>query len=376
MNKRKKRLKIGIICTKPSSEKKKDELLNVRSTNRWWLKGILKDPKLKVHCIYNDKKQCCVAGDVSVGMYIRENYKNIDVDIIPFKEIDSKRLNQNDINFMLIYDILEAFHNLKYKSLYLKIKKALLTSKKVYPPASFQNFVNRKDKYITYLNKKKVNTIPTITISHKQALEKGISTKILNRVKQQKWNKFIAKPLFGQESIGFKSFTPITDNNEAKILKELDKYINMYKNMNKSKPEHLPGFIIQKYIEGFDKKNPEIRMYYIDSEYQYSIITTDNKVMIPSTENGTCKISNKTFEELKQYSKSVLNKLPKIKYKGKVVPKLLIRIDIACQKQFEKDWVVNEIEFVPSLYIEDISKIPEPKLGDTIVKIAKKIVFK
>ncbi len=374
----KKKIKIGIICTKASSEKKKDELVNVNSSLRKWLSI---DTVPKKYCIDNYKGQCCVPGDVSVAMYIRKYYsEEVIVDIILCKEITKSRLDQNDINFMLIYDLLEAFHNIKRidKRLYNQIKTALLTSKKVYPPASFQNFVNRKDKYINYLKKKKINTIPTITITHAQAM-KCTPQQILQKVKKQKqppWEgRFIAKILFGQESIGFKAFTKITDTNEKKVLNEIRTYLHLYKTkFNKGKPDNLPGFILQKYIEGFDKKNPEIRMYYIDGEYQYSIITTDKRVMIPKAENGTCKITTKTFEELKRFSKKVLNKLPPIKYKGKVVPKLLIRIDIACQKNFKKEWIVNEIEFVPSLYIEDISKIPEPELGDAIVKIAKKIV--
>ena len=364
-----KKIKIGIICTRASSEKKKDELLNCNSNLRPWLKDTPKQ-----FCIYRTRRgirQCCVPADVSVGMYIKYTYDNVDVDIIPYKDISCKRLKQNTINFMLIYDLLEAFHNTKSKAEYNRLKDALMKSKNVYPPPQFQQFVNDKSKYIPYLNKKKVNVIPTFKRSYKQLQRVGVSKDILNEVKQKKWNTFIAKPIFGQESIGFKKFTTIKDNNDQKVIQEIKHYIKHFKTkLEKGKPEHLPGIIFQKYIEGFDKNNPEIRMYYINGKYQYSIVTTDKKVSVPKQEKGTLQV--KPYKELQQFSKTVLNRLPKV-LKGTGSP-LLIRVDIACQKNFSKPWIVNEIEFVPSLYIEDISKIPEPNLGDTMIEITKKFV--
>ena len=69
-----------------------------------------------------------------------------------------------------------------------------------------------------------------------------------------------------------------------------------------------------------------------------------------------------------------MNKLPPIKMKGKTLPRLLTRVDVGCEKKFAKPWIVNEVEFVPSLYIENVNYIPEIKLGDQMVKIVKKFV--
>lgn len=352
-------IRIGIILTKASSEKKKDELLNRNSTKRPWLKNTPNK-----YCIYRDNK-CCLPGDVSIGMYIRETYQNIRIDFIKVNEITKDRLKQNDMNFLIIYDLLEAFHNMKDKVKYEQIKKALLESKNVYPSPKYQKFVNDKSIYIKHLNKKKVPVIPTFHYYYKSYINQKEQTveKIINRVKRQGWDQFIAKPIYGQESIGFKKFKK--NLNQAK--KELKEYLKKILEQEKK-----PGVLIQKYIEGFDKNNPEIRMYFIGEEYQYSVITTDKFVSLPKEEKGTKDVPK--FKELKKFASDVLKKLPKITINKTKVPKLLTRIDIACQKKFSKPWIVNEIEFVPSLYIEDINLIPEPKLGDMMVKITKKLI--
>lgn len=362
------KLRIGIILTKPSSEKKKDELLACTSTKRPWLNQILKTNGFKQYCIKNHNNKHCVPGDVSIGMYILYKYPNIQVDLIAPKDITRERLKGNTINFLIIYDLLEAFHNLKKAKDYERIKDALMKSNNIYPPPNFQKFVNDKSVYIKHLKNKKVRVIPTFDILRKAVEKKGIPRTVeyvSNKTKSQKWKQFIAKPILGQESSDFKKFS----KDEITAKKELTAYFD--KKLLHNKKVKYPGILIQKYIEGFDKKNPEIRLYFIDGIYQYSVITTDKTVTLPRSERGTTHIKN--FAQLKKFAKRVVNSLPDIKMKGLRLPRLLMRIDVACQPNFGKPWIVNEIEFVPSLYIEDIKQIPEPKLGDTMVKIAKKI---
>ena len=88
--------------------------------------------------------------------------------------------------------------------------------------------------------------------------------KILEKIKNNKWKKYIAKPIFGQESKDFKKFN---------TMKKLPLVAYLTKNLNK-----YPGVCIQEYIEGFDKENPEIRMYFVGDRYKYSIITTEKNV--------------------------------------------------------------------------------------------------
>lgn len=376
MNKSKKKpLRIGILITHPRSEKKKDELVYCNSNKRPWLKQLnqideLKKIKSKI-TINNDKGKKCCPGDVSVGIYIRWKY-DIEVDLISPNEITCDRLKRNTVNFLLIYDLLEAFHSKsKNDKSFKQLEKILRSAKNVYPPYKDQALINNKYSYINYLSKKKMNVIPSIQVERseyhkwKSNINKYID-QLISKINRKGWKQFIAKPLFGQESIGFKRFS--ADFKKAKT--ELKQYL---KKMLNGKINY-PGIILQKYIEGFDKNKPEIRLYYFDGKYKYSVVTTGSRVSIPSTENGTMKVP--PMEGLKRMGKTIVKTLPEIKMKGHKLPRVLTRVDIACEKNFKKPWIVNEVEFVPSLYIEDVNEIPEIGLGDSMVRIARKLYGK
>lgn len=354
------KLRIGILITRAKAEKKKDELVSIESRKRPWLK-LSKEKEYK-HLTIKRGRKTCVPGDVSIGLYIKWNWNNVDVDFIHPHEINKQRLHKNDINFMLIYDLLESFHVDK-KHIFEKFKNTLKSVNNVYPPYYYQKLINNKCLYIDHLEKKKEKTIPTFCIT-KETYNKYGSKKTIDllkkQIKKKKWEKFIGKPVYGQESIDFKKFNTISEN---PIKKYMSKGFKKY-----------PGLIFQKYIEGFDKSNPEIRMYFIGDDYKYSVITNDKTVKIPKSEQGTEKVNHK--QELIKNGKKTMHKLPPIKMKGKKLPRLLTRIDVGCEKKFEKPWIVNEVEFVPSLYIENINYIPEIKMGDQMIKIAKAFISK
>jgi hypothetical protein len=359
----KKKIRIGLVLTSPQSEAKKDELCKYSAGHRPWLQDIPQNLKNNKYCVKRLGKWCCAA-DVSIGLYILKNYKNIEVDFIAPKEITSERLKKNTINFFLIYDLLEAFHN--HKNLFGRMHKALKKAKNIYPPYKYQVYVNDKSKYISDLARKKVNVISSFGLTSKKyqshSNKDKLAHEIYQHVQKKKWKRFIAKPLFGQESKGFFKF----GKTEGTILMQLKRY------MQKLFKQKYPGILFQEYIEGFDKKNPEIRMYFINGKYVYSVITTNKNVSFPKQERGTLTVP--FLKQLKQYAKQVFHKLPPIMYNKKKFPKLLTRIDIACDRQFKKPWRVNEIEFVPSLYVENVKGIiPEEHLAKVMVNIARKI---
>ena len=365
-----KTIRVGILITKPRLEAKKDELVCYHRQKRPWLKDI---PKTKTKLYTTKNKKVCVPGDVSVGLYMLYKNPGLELDFIPPEEITHERLKKNTINFMVIFDLLESFHSDKgvNKNEFKNLAETLLKAKNIYPNFSFQKLINDKSNYISYFAKKKIKVIPTFKVLSadiKQSISKT-TKKIIKEVEKRKhWNgKFITKPIFGQESIDFYAYTNGLDgNNKSQTERELTKYFE--KIVNGSKVQY-PGVIIQKYIEGFDKKNPEIRMYYFNGYYKYSVITHDGKVSLPTTEKGKLKINN--FEKLLKFSKKVLNNLPHIKVNGTILPKALIRIDVACNIGFKEPFYLNEVEFVPSMYVEDVKTIPEIYLGDAFLKILK-----
>jgi hypothetical protein len=352
-------MKIGILLTRAKSEKKKDELVSVYSTKRPWLRKIYNgDPDFyKKFSIVSDKGKLCVPGDVSIGMYIAWNWKNTEVDYILPEEISVKRLHSNDINFMIIYDLIESFH-VDSPKLYRNLDNTLKKCNNIYPPYKYQRFINNKCNYIEHLERKKDTVIPTKCLTtefyKKNGLNKCLEV-LENHVSKSEWDKFIGKPILGQESIDFKKFEKFNENTVSKYMK------NGFKK--------YPGLIFQKYIEGFDKENPEVRFYFFGNTYKYSVVTTSKAVKIPKEELGTENIPNRNA--LINKSKVTLRNLPPIIMKGKKMPRLLTRIDVSCQKKYTKPWMVNEVEFVPSLYIQDINYIPEIFMGDQMIKITK-----
>lgn len=348
-------LRIGIILTRVKSESKKDELVNINSIKRPWLK-FAKQYCDKRHMITKGGKTY-VAGDVSIGLYLLYTWENVEVDFILPEDITRQRLASNHINFMVIYDILESFH-VDGSRLYKRVKDALQSADNVYPPYNYQKFINNKCSYIQHLAKSgKDLVIPTYCKMSTKRKDMGKTIdQIGDVIQKKKWGKFIGKPVYGQESIDFKKFNSF---NKRSLKPYMDKCFNKKK---------YPGIIFQKYIEGFDKSKPEIRMYYTDKKYQYSVIT-GSSVRTPRTEGGTMDVPE--MGKLKSFSRRIMEKLPQIKIQGVTLPKLLTRIDIACNTNFKKPWYVNELEFVPSLYIQDISSniIPEISLSEQMITI-------
>jgi len=341
-------LKIGIVLNYKNAEKKKDELISIRSRKMSWL-SLAKNPEYKKLLIYRNGIPC-VPADVAIGLYIESKYPNVKVDYITPDEISTRRFKKNNIVFVIIYDLLEAFH-LSKKDNFYKYKLALKNSNNVYPPYKYQKFINNKCNYYKYLSNKGIPVAPTYCVSREKWFSKNPDKYVKNlisRVKHNKWESIIAKPVYGQESLDFAKFiscSPVSGISckTEKIKKYLTKNIPKYKSI-----------VIQEYIKGFDKNNPEIRTYFINGEYMYSIVTTSSRVGIPVQEGGTFKIPNNKWNYVKDLSKRVMSSLPKFDLPGKFKNPILTRIDIGSGlEDVPHGLFVNEVEFVPSLYIED-----------------------
>ena len=347
-------INIGIVITDPRSERKKQELV-VYSKKRPWCKNI------KLKYMVNRKGVLSIPGDIAIGYYIMYKYKNVKVDFIRPSEISVRRFHSNDLVFIIIYDLLESFHTDRIN--FENFKRTLKNCRNVYPDYRYQKMINNKCSYYKFLEKEKINVVPTFCVSSETSSKEGLQkvvNKLFEKVKYNGWKKFIAKPVYGQESSDFRKFTP---NNTVSVKKYLTNAFKKY-----------PGIIFQEYIEGFDKENPEYRMYFVGNKYVYTIITTATVVDRPKAERGNFKENN--LKRYKTFSRKVLKKLPDVIVDGVKLPRLLTRIDVSCCLEGPKSIFVNELEFVPSLYIEENTpgKPIDQLLGDKIVSITK--IFK
>ena len=344
-------LRIGIVLNYKNAEKKKDELYPVNS--RYWLESAEDHPELTIM----RKKKECVPADIAIGLYLESlpkdpNFK-IKIDYISPDDISIHRFRQNDIVFIIIYDLLESFH-LSDKSKFEKFKNVLKNSKNVYPPYSYQKFINNKCTYYKYLDKKKIPVAPTYCVTKDKWVSRDSDkylNKILSKVKSNKWESIITKPVYGQESKDFAKFMS-KDGSLENQRNHLKRYFS--KNIPKYK-----SIIVQEYIPGFDKDNPEIRTYFIDGVYAYSVVTTSSIVETPIQEGGKFKIPSENWNYLMKFAKHVMDSLPKLNLPGLHRNPILTRIDIGSGlKEAPYSYFINEVEFVPSLYIEDNNNFP------------------
>lgn len=352
-----KSLRIGIVLTRLKAEKKKDELVSISSRSRPWLSG-KNAPKLESWMtIVRDSKKYTSA-DISMGKYIEWNFKNVDVDYIKPEDISIKRFKTNDLNFMLIYDLLESFH-VDSKKVFDNFKNTIEKSNNIYPPKNMQKFINDKNCYITHLTKmKEKDMIPSYCIYSDMFKKKGIewACKEVEKMSKKWGGRFIGKPIYGQESIDFKKFENCEDSGLKEYMRRCFK--------------KYPGILFQKYIEGFDRNLMECRVYFIDGKYRYTVITAGDRVSFPKKEQGYTAL--KCHKKVIDKAKRVIKKIPPFKIQGIEVPKVFIRVDVATNKGCPP-YLVNELEFFASLYIEDVNTIPEPLLGDSLVKVVKKL---
>jgi len=151
-----------------------------------------------------------------------------------------------------------------------------------------------------------------------------------------------------------------------------------------------PGLIFQKFIHGFGKtvESPEVRSYWVGREYQFSMVATVKKIYCLSGEghkpggrkqNGVMRLpKSANIETLKDIAKRVIEVLQtKMKLTspdGVALPLLMTRVDMGVMRDGEfKPWV-NEVEYVPSYYVEDHTHPLEGKVAEQCAVISKKFL--
>ena len=357
------KLKIGIVLNYKKAEQKKDELISIDIPDKPWLK--IADDKRYSNYVVLKKSKKFVPADVAIGIYIESKYPDCEVDYITPDEISTRRFKKNDLVFIIIYDLLEAFHLTK-KENFKRFKLALKNSNNVYPPYPYQKFINNKCLYYKYLAKKGLPVAPTHCVTKEKWYTRNPKlyiTNLIQKMKHNKWESIIAKPVYGQESKDFARFLASKksglDSQKNHLLRYFARNVPKYKSI-----------VIQQYIKGFDKSNPEIRTYFINGEYYYSIITTSDDVELPVQEGGKYVIPDQKWKYAMQLARKVMDSLPKLELNSKFP--ILTRIDLGSGLEGVPETLfVNEVEFVPSLYIEDQNNPVAEKIGDSLVEVTK-----
>lgn len=322
-------MKIGIILSPfISQEISKSELVPI-DDNRPWLQNVENN-----YVIKNDNQQF-VSDDVSIAYYLKDTLKS-GHDIVLISPIDSNSFNlakSCDVNFLIIFDLLESFHTLPKKK--FTMLKKIFELPNIIPYSEYQKFVNNKNIYYKYFQEKGVNILPFIYIS-KNDFDKDphIAIKQVLMLEPGDDKKIIGKPVFGQDSIDVTTFSsPV----QFEIIERfMEKMFHTYS-----------GLIFQPFIKDF-KELEEYKIMFIGDKPEY-MIKVINKT---KTYKGSLVIEG-TYPEQVAFAKYVFSLLPKTYFKGIEIPKLMTRIDIGCC--YNDTMFLSEVEFVPSLFLPEIT---------------------
>lgn len=317
-------MSIGIILTLSfEDEITKNEIIEIDTIKRPWLSNV--HPSFVIS--HNDKHY--VSDDVSIGYFIK-NSTNVPVNFIMLDSATAeKEIQTNVVNFLVIYDLLEAFHTLPEH----KFKKVqyLLKQPNVYPPFDYQYFVNHKPVYYEYLRSKGVPVLPSVHITYEefQSNRDSAMERVINLEKGDQ-GKIICKPVYGQEGKGYIEFHG--NVKPSRIEAELEQMFRIYK-----------GVIFQPYVDSF--RSNEYKFVFVGNELTYcmamNFVDYDHKV-----------IKESDRPDVFTFAKNVFSKLPKIQVNGVEIPRLLTRVDVGCCYKSSTGYFLSEVEFVPSLFID------------------------
>ena len=82
--------------------------------------------------------------DVAIPWYIHKKHKDIDIDIILPADISLERLQSNDVNYIIGYDLINCFFEHNYNQRIKKVKHALKNCGNIWPTFEFQEHIYLK----------------------------------------------------------------------------------------------------------------------------------------------------------------------------------------------------------------------------------------
>ena len=134
-------------------------------------------------------------------------------------------------------------------------------------------------------------------------------------------------------------------------------------------------------MKGF-LKYPEIRTFWFDEKFAYSIGTIDS-APVPPVKLAKKKLSpvpKDSLKACKAIARKVLKVLPKERYKGKNLKPIMVRIDFGCcqgNSLNKLKYFVNEVELqTAGLYSNFTKYSVVPKLAELFVKRAELLTGK
>jgi hypothetical protein len=331
-----------------------------------WLKN---GSKQFIDFINNDNT---VPSDVAMAIYIQYHYNDVKITLINGWENNNQKVFDSQDVIFNIYDAIEIFHCSTRKTCPDKSKKFEMmlnnTTAFVYPYPDLHHYIINKPYYYADLQKANIPIAPFF---------KAIPDKVINapldfkeKIIKKGWKGVIIKPSYSGYSMGIKVIKDIS-RTQTKTIKA---------HFTKLKEKGFPNAVVQEYVKSF-KQNYEIRTYWINEQYAFSVGTLTEEVGkgggLPISEYDTFKseggtINNKILEKLKPVAQKAIKAILRYPVKHP-----MIRVDFGCCLKNDnciESYFINEIETMAANLLADHTEYPiVEKLGEAAYNFAKKV---
>jgi len=289
--------------------------------------------------------------DAVTALKMKELHPDLlDIDIIPEKEVNQKRLQNNNVNLSFWPEIGTAMMNGNKKRIEEMRKCLTNPSCRIDPSWDYYDWVLCKARYMEQCKKAGIPMIPTVIYKN------GFDPKqCMKDVQEMGWDKFFCKvghfTFFGAGAINGK-----TADFLGPRAKDLEKYAEEVKD---SKTFLLQPYTLKPNGEVFD----EVRNFFIDGQWRYSVFT-----------HGTDESDAGYYEEPEGPRKAACKALAERVYhevlkaatwQGKRQTPLLNRIDIGIipkkggdsLHKTDNTYFLNEIELICTTWLDRYAPI-------------------
>ncbi len=318
-----------------------------------------------------------VPSDVAMAAYINYHHPSELVTLYDGSQVDKltqQDLDEQDVIFV-IYDAIEVFHCGERKTCPFeshKFERMLAkTTAFVYPHPDFHKYIITKPNYYADLRRAGIPVAPFFKVTPEAVIR--APAKFKQRVLAKGWKGAIIKPSYAGYSLGIK------------VLKDVSrtKVSTIRAHFKKLQQKGFPNAVVQEFVPSF-AKNYEIRTYWINERYAFSVGTLTEAV----GGGGGLPISgfNSFVSEGGELPDSILRQLKPVARKAissilqYPVKHPMIRIDFGCclsNDQCLESYFINEVETMAANMLANHTHYPVVERTATAAySFAKKVANK
>lgn len=329
-----------------------------RKAPRWLKKGMDYFPDFVNYFEPGDPDNNTVPSDVAMAAYIQYHHPNDEVTLINgvlANELTQQDLDEQDVIFV-IYDAIEVFHCGSRKTCPFESKKfermLAKTTAFVYPHPDFHKYIINKPNYYADLKRANIPVAEFFKVTPDTVIKAPARFK--ERILNKGWKGAIIKPSYAGYSLGIKVLKDV-NRTQTKTIRE---------HFKKLRAQGFPNAVVQEFVPTF-AENYEIRTYWINERYAYSVGTLTEAVGggggLPVSGYNTFVSEGGTLPD------SILTKLKPIARKAirsilqYPIKHPMIRIDFGCCLKTDsclESYFINEIETMAANMLADHTKYP------------------